>query len=149
MKKLVSLLLCLLAAAALAGPACADVIWEPNDDFYLEHYDECVLTHYEDYHASEDTVLWVSPVERREAGVIPAGEVVGVTVKWTDDRGHQWGYVELWQDDDTTAGWIDMTEPDEPPAPRSQTRGVLIAAGVLALGAAAVLLWPRKKDKNG
>ena len=147
MKKLVSLLLCLWMAAALAGPGLADVLWEPMDDFYCEHLEECVRSD-EGYYAAEDTVLWVSPVERRPSGILPAGESVPTPVMWTDSRGHQWGCVEVYREDGLLQGWIDLTEPGGNPAPLPQSRGVLIAAGVLALGAAAVLLWPRKKDKD-
>ncbi|MEA4894536.1 MAG: hypothetical protein VB064_04665 [Oscillospiraceae bacterium] len=32
---------CALLVCTLAGHALADVIWEPNDDFYRTHFDEC------------------------------------------------------------------------------------------------------------
>ena len=39
MKKWISL--CLLAVWLLTVPAMADVIWEPDDDFYSSHRDQC------------------------------------------------------------------------------------------------------------
>ena len=40
-RKLFSLFLALLAVSALAVPASADMIWEPNDSFYEKHRDTC------------------------------------------------------------------------------------------------------------
>ena len=97
MKKLCSLLLCVLLAAGLAGPALADVIWEPDDDFYTAHYDECTLVQ-ADFEAQTDTAIQKSPEDAAVLETVPAGETVYVSFLW-----HGWGYAE------TTGGWVDLS----------------------------------------
>lgn len=101
MKKIVSVIACLLLLAALAAPALADVIWLPEDSFYESHIDECVRVESR-YEAQRDTVVQKSPTDSRATGQIAAGEVVYVYFDWNG-----WGYVEHW-DGGAVDGWLDL-----------------------------------------
>lgn len=97
MKKLYLTLLCVLLAAVLTAPALADVIWEPDDDFYTAHYDECQLDQ-AFYEAKADAVIQMSPEDDAVLETVPAGETVYVSFTWNG-----WGYGEL------TGGWVDLS----------------------------------------
>ena len=146
MKKLIRALPLLLLCACLTAPALADVIWEPMDDFYFEHYDECVRAD-EEFTPAADTVLYDSPVKAAVSGALPAGQTVGIPLTWTDPRGHVWGYVELWREGQTVRGWLDLTSPGARPAAVPQSPVVLAAAGVMAAAVVAILLVPGKRRK--
>ncbi len=153
MKKLFSLLMCLLLTAALAAPALADVLWEPADDFYSEHYNECARSD-EGFMAQSDTVLWKSPEDDTPAGTLTAGQTVRTPFTWTDSRGDEWGYVEFRVDDGWIQGWINLTHPDELPANGAgRTVGLVVTlvVAVIAVTAAiviAVMLRHRKTDAD-
>ncbi len=86
-------------AAPLILPASADVIWEPVDDFYSEHYSECVEIELP-YEAKKDTPIQASPTDRTEQGVIPAYTTVWIYLQWGD-----WGYTE----NANGEGWVDLS----------------------------------------
>ncbi len=147
MKKPVFAIVCLLLLCALAVPAAADVIWEPDDDFYYDHWDECV---YSDsfYTAAEDTTIWDSPQNRQPIGTVPAETTVETPYLWTDARGDKWGYVELRRNGSWVSGWINTTDPEAGPLQAFQPLPVLIASGVIAVGVIAILLVPVRKKKD-
>lgn len=99
MKKLISLALCVLLAAALAVPVLADVIWEPTNRFYFDHYDECTRAE-ANYEAQTDADIRNNPQKRASGGTVPAGAVVFVSYAWKG-----WGYVETRYGD----GWVDLS----------------------------------------
>ncbi len=99
MKKLVSIGLCLIMAAASLLPAAADVIWEPTNNFYYEHYGECVNVELP-YETKKDTPIQASPTDRTQVGVIPQYTTVWVYLQWGD-----WGYTECANGE----GWVDLT----------------------------------------
>ncbi|MBR2717143.1 MAG: hypothetical protein IKD79_05340 [Oscillospiraceae bacterium] len=99
MKKLISLMLCLVLTAMLAVPALADAIWEPTDDFLWEHYDECYRAN-ADYEAQEDAVIQNSPEDDGQKGLVPAEETVHVMYLWEN-----WGYI----DENCGMGWVELT----------------------------------------
>lgn len=145
MKKAISLLLCLLLTAALAVPALADVIWEPNDDFYFAHFDECRASN-ESYPAAADTTVYADPETPVSVGVIPAGENVPTPYIWTDKNGDEWGYVEYYDASDAgwIQGWVDLTDPAAAPASFFQSTAVLLVVAALAVTAACIMLLGKK-----
>lgn len=102
MKKPTCLFLCILLLSALAAPALADVIWEPENDFYFSHMDECerVDAYYE---AQTDADVQKSPTQSASKGTILRGEEVYVYYDW-----HGWGYVEFAEAGVWTGGWVDL-----------------------------------------
>ena len=144
MKKLFALFLCLLLAAALTAPALADVLWEPMDDFYFEHMDECRPTD-EEFLAEADTPIYYSPQNAAQGGVISAGDTQTVRYVWTDSRGYDWGYVEFWKDGAMTNGWISLTDSGARPAPAAQTLPVVLTVCVLAAAAILIVFIKPKK----
>lgn len=145
MKKAISLLLCLLLTAALTAPALADVIWEPDDDFYFAHFDECRASD-EGYLAGTDTTVYADPETPVSAGVIPAGESVATPYIWTDKNGDEWGYVEYYDESGAgwIQGWVDLTHPDTAPASFFQSPVVILVVAVLAVTTACILLLGKK-----
>ena len=144
MKKLFALFLCLLLAASLSAPALADMIWEPMDDFYFEHMEECRRID-EEFLAEADTPIYYSPQNATTAGVIPAGDTQLVTYVWTDSRGYDWGYVEYWKDGAMTSGWISLTVSDAVPLHATQTLPVVLLVCALAAAAVVIVLIKPKK----
>ena len=145
MKKAFSLFLCLLLLAVLPTAALADLIWEPMDDFYFEHMDECRRID-EDFLAEADTPIYFSPQNATRGGVIRAGETQTVTYVWTDGRGLDWGYVEYWQDGSMVHGWISLADSGARPAPAAQTLPVvLIVCALAAVAVVIVFIKPKKR----
>lgn len=99
MKKTLSLLLCVLFAAALAVPALGDVIWEPGNSFYWNHNSDCTRVE-ADYEAQSDAEIRPDPQKKSTDGTVPAGEEVYIYYRWKD-----WGYVE----NQYGQGWVDLT----------------------------------------
>ena len=143
MKKLLTLFLCLLLAASLPTAALADLIWEPMDDFYFDHMDECRRID-EEFLAEADTPIYESPQNAAQSGVIRAGETQQITYVWTDSRGIDWGYVEYWKDG-MIHGWISLADPGAKPAPATQTLPVVLTVCVLAAAAILILFIKPKK----
>lgn len=93
-RNLSALLTALMLLAALATPAFADVIWEPNSNgFYERHSAECTyhdrryLANGEDGYAT----VHVAPDSLREVVNLSNGTVFFVVHTWTDGDGTQWG----------------------------------------------------------
>ena len=144
MKRTLCILFCLLLTASLTVPALADVIWEPDDDFYFAHANECRLSD-EGYTAAEDTTLYASPIDPTPAGVLPAGESAATRYIWTDTHRDEWGYAEFYTEDGWVQGWLNLTHPDVRPASPFQSMTVVLIVGVLALTAAGIMFFGRKK----
>ena len=143
MKRFFSLFFCLLLIAVLAAPALADVIWEPMDDFYFEHYDECRLTE-QDYALESNTVLYRSPEDPKSNGILAAGTTQKILCVWTAPNGDEWGYIEYYADGWVT-GWIDMSRPGAAPRAPLQTLPVVLTVGALAAVTILILFIRPKK----
>lgn len=92
-RKLIALLTAVLLLAALAVPAFADVIWEPENSFYSTHRDECAY-HDRSYLANAgDGYVTVrkAPGSSAEIANIANGTRFFVQFVWTDQSGAQWG----------------------------------------------------------
>lgn len=109
-KKLICLLLMLSTALALAGTAAADVIWEPQDDFYSKHREECeyVGRIYQTAGAGESVTLWDSPEAKRAFGTAANAQQGMVQFVWRGEM--EWGYVYGLGEDGSEAGWVPMDE---------------------------------------
>lgn len=143
MKKFLVLSLCLLLAAALTAPALADVLWEPMDDFYFEHYDECRLDE-SSYAIGADITLYRSPKDPTAVGVLAAGTTQTIRVRWPAPNGDEWGYIEYY-DEGWVQGWINLSRPNAAPGSTFQTLPVVLTVGALAAAAIVILLVRPKK----
>lgn len=99
MKKYLRLLLCvILCALSLALPlttAFADLIYEPEDDFYNRHRDECTYEGrtYEILAPDGKAKLYQSPASKDVLAVAENGGQVFVNYVYTPEKGARWGTV--------------------------------------------------------
>lgn len=108
-QKLTILFLTLAAALALAAPALADVIWEPDDPFYNRHADECTYENrrYE-LAGYEGTVTVYTAPGGLARTTLDNGARGTVQFVWKADEGN-WGYLCSLEDSDVE-GWIPMDD---------------------------------------
>jgi|GEM_PF-2056203 hypothetical protein len=96
-------LVLLAALFLLSSVAYADAIIEPDNPFYLSHWDECRHGDYRTYVSSVPAGIYSAPgqsqLRTREAGVS-----FGIEWFYTAKDGSEWGYCER------ENGWIPMKE---------------------------------------
>lgn len=107
MKKLFVAMLTVFWAAALCIGAAADIAYEPSDNFYEAHHDEC---QYESRiyfsNGPEGYVIAYTSPQGRAAAVLPNGNWYNVS--WTyGDGGERWGCIEY--DPNTLENWGDKS----------------------------------------
>ena len=113
MKRFLKLLSAFLMGMALvlsaAVPACADVIWEPEDEFYQAHWEECTRVNrgYTLAGAGGSVELWSAP-DGTVLKKLENGGARNIAYCWTDG-GTEWGYTE-WGLDDRDPGWVRMED---------------------------------------
>ncbi len=102
------MLLCFLMVCLSWRTARADVIWTPNDDFFLKHYSECerversyLANGQVGYITIQKDPLSAEIVERKENGT-----EFYISFSYIDKKGKEWGVVEF----DQKTGWIPMEE---------------------------------------
>lgn len=100
MKRLLSLLLIALTLCALAAPAAADVLFEPDDAFYRRHSDECEPENRSYYaNGAEGYVLVYSSPTGDAVDALPNdGEAHYVTWTWNGE----WAYLP--------EGWVRLAD---------------------------------------
>lgn len=107
MKKLWILCLALLTAASLTAPACADVLWEPENRFYEKHQDECepIVRAFYANGPEGFVTLWDAPGGSSVQAQYENGTVLEVYWKYKD-----WGCISTWEDGKSTDGWVPMDQ---------------------------------------
>lgn len=107
--KLFSLLLALLTVSALAVPASADLIWEPQDSFYEKHRGECdyVNRGYELAGYDGKVTIFTAPGGSNKA-TLENGTQCTIQFTWTGN-GVTWGYL-CWVSDRDVEGWVPMDD---------------------------------------
>lgn len=114
MKKYLRVALGLLLVLTLAVPALADVLYEPNDDFYEKHYRDC---DYENrvYYTNGNhgyVTVYASPTG---SGRDAIANGVAFLIYWTYDGG-KWGCIEYDPDSrqaayqNSVSGWVKMSD---------------------------------------
>lgn len=101
----------LLVSSLCAVDTRADVLYEPNDDFFEKHRDECS---YEDRDYFTDgpdgeVILYESPESGRETGRIPNGALLHLYWLYMDRTGVVWALVDRKQDPksgELMSGWF-------------------------------------------
>ena len=106
MKKWISL--CLLAVCLLTVPAMADLIWEPDDDFYSSHRDQCDYLGRSYYVNGPQggTALWRKEPGGGHVRVLENGTRLYISFTYTDQAGTVWGVTEY----GGGTGWVDMED---------------------------------------
>lgn len=87
---------CLVACGFInANLISADVIWEPDDDFYQKHRNECVYEHrsYTVNSAKGYITSYVSPISSAEIRDIENGEELYVYYTYIDRSNKKWGLI--------------------------------------------------------
>lgn len=86
MKRILPLLLALLLFAALAAPAAADVLFEPDDAFYRRHSDECQPNNRSYYTNGADgyVLVWTTPTGS-VTDALPNGDILTAPWTWKDE----------------------------------------------------------------
>lgn len=108
MKKIITAGMVLLCCLALVNiPVRADVIWEPVNDFYEAHSDECeyINRYYIINGYDGQTDAYESPVSDRKVTTLSNGQGVWIYFSYTDKKGNKWG---LYDDANGGVGWIPM-----------------------------------------
>ena len=103
MKRLTAFLAAVTAAALCSVCAYADVIWEPESDFFFEHSEECERVEYT-YEARTDTHLFQSPEDPTVLEDIAAGETRYTEYIWHGDSA-DWAV-----DCRTGDGWMNLSD---------------------------------------
>lgn len=108
MKRVLNGVLFLAALLALAVPAYADILWEPQDNrFYETHRGQCESEE-RNYHANGPegfVTAWDAPEGGMVIAQYPNGEALRVYFIYQD-----WGLVARWEDGRETSGWIPMAQ---------------------------------------
>ena len=105
-RRLFSLLFALAAAfTALTVPVSADIIWEPEDNFYKKHQDECTYVGRQYEMAGYDgaVTIWRAP-GGTALKTVPNGERCTVDFRWSGS-GTAWGFVS-----GNYGGWVPMDD---------------------------------------
>ena len=90
--------------------ARADVIYEPDDDFYNKHREECTLVDaaYLIDRPDGTVKMYASPENAKVIAEFENGEKVIVNFSYTDRKGREWASVTDWRDHGHKNGWIPM-----------------------------------------
>lgn len=109
-RRLLSLLLALMAALALIVPASADLIWEPEDNFYQKHKNECTYVgrRYELAGYDGAVSVWSAP-GGRVTETVPNGKRGTVQFRWSGG-GVDWGYISGYSGAWDHGGWVPMDD---------------------------------------
>ena len=107
MKRAMTLLLALLLCLALAAPALADAIWEPEGEFFEEHADECSYENRVYIAAGKEGVVSAFDAPLGEpVGEYPNGEEF--RIEWIWEREGGWGFFTY---RDESGGWSEAWIP--------------------------------------
>lgn len=111
-RKILTLFLAALAILSLAVPASADMIWEPRDDFYEKHWEECDYVGRDYVLAGYDgkVTVFTAPGGMNKL-TLDNGLLVGIQFTW-EGKGTTWGYLVRWDEnrDNRTEGWVPMDD---------------------------------------
>jgi hypothetical protein len=106
-KTILTLALVCLMLTALAIPVTADIIYEPNNLFYVTHSKDCEYLRVRHYLANTEAgyaYLYQSPDNPMTVRAYPNGEEVAITWLYTASDGAQWGMIG------DESGWICLAD---------------------------------------
>lgn len=107
MKKGICFLGMLIVFMLCTISARADVIWEPEDDFYEKHSSECTYNGRQFIADGPDgkVILYKSPESSKEVATWENGYKVSISFTYEDKQGIVWGFPAEWED---KRGWMPM-----------------------------------------
>ncbi len=108
-KTIAILIMCLAVLTMICLPVAADLIWEPDDDFYRREAENCesLGRNYTADGSGGSVDLFKSPVSDKKVATVQNGNEFYVSFTYRDRDGEKWGIVQL---DSGIAGWIPMNE---------------------------------------
>lgn len=115
MKKFVKVLLVLLLVPAMviscALPASADLFWEPDSEFWHEHYNEVEeAEHAYEFAGENGSVAFYSRPGKAVLKEFPNGDWLFINYTWFDGT-ELWGCARAdWEGTDYTDGWVRMID---------------------------------------
>ena len=106
-RKLFSLALAAAALLALCATARADVLWEPDNNFYAKHYDQCEYIGRQFYANGDEgfITLWDAPGGTRVVHQFPNGYTLWVYYQYED-----WVCAVVWGDEGEISGWAPIED---------------------------------------
>ncbi len=113
MKRIAVLLLVLVFGLVLALPALADVIFEPEDDYFKKHREECSYVNRNYYSDGEggSVTFYRAPDSKKEAATVPNGELFHVDFVWNGDGSGAWALAYNHNaKGEGKVGWAPMTQ---------------------------------------
>lgn len=108
-RRLLALLTAVLLMMTAATPAFADVIWEPDNNFYERHRDECVY-HDRAYLVNGEkgyAAMRNAPDSLVEIMNVANGTRFYMNFIWTDEDGVQWG---IGYPEGDIEGWVALSD---------------------------------------
>lgn len=113
MKKWIGLLavaMCLFFQSAVAK---ADVIWTPDDSFFMEYEEDCVYIRrcFLVNAPGGEVIVQESPTDTKEVARVKNGTEVWVEWTYTDKNGNVWGTYDGWFDGNES-GWLSLAYMD-------------------------------------
>lgn len=104
LKGLVSVIICVFLVFPTI--ALADIIWEPEDDFYEKHTNECEYQRrsYISNTVDGSVTIYKSPKSKKKVGTFSGFESYNVFYTYKDKEGVTWGLLEL----EGKTGWLPM-----------------------------------------
>ena len=109
MKRLFSSFLTLVMLLTLSAPAYADVMWEPNSNyFYDTHRDQCEYENRGYYANGKEgfITLWDAPNGGTVRAQFQNGERMWVYYIYRD----RWALTAYWTDGEETSGWVPLAD---------------------------------------
>ena len=112
LRHLITLLLCLLLAAAMCVPALADVIFEPPDSFYQSNTKNCIYINrsYTANGKNGAVDIVKEPASADKVATINNGNVFYVSHTYKDKSGAEWGVVMFNPDGSGNLGKTDYSK---------------------------------------
>ena len=109
MKKSVWIWAAVICWILSAMPVKADVIWEPDDNFYYEHREDCryVNRNFTANGPDGEVIVYKSPENPKVVDTWENGFKAYISHVYTDEEGNEWGIYENYETD--VKGWVPMT----------------------------------------
>lgn len=107
MKRFLTLFFSLVLLLCVTPAAHADVLWEPDNHFYAEHFQECSYVNRSYYANGSKGYVTVlnAPGGSLVNGQFKNGFILNVYWQYED-----WGCVTVWGDEEHIDGWIPMSD---------------------------------------